>query len=187
MDAATPDPLLERFTAGDPAATEEVFRLYQPYLRAVVGRYLSPGVRPKFDADDIVQSVWVHVLVGCRVGGWRFADPARFRAFLARLARRRYADYRRQHRLALEREKSLTGGETNGQLPDPGPQPPDVLQSEELWARLLALCPPAHHHILRLKREGLRPAEIAARTGLHEGSVRRILNDLAQRLAYGEG
>ena len=42
---------------------------------------------------------------------------------------------------------------------------------------------PAHREILILKRQGLPLAEIAARTGLHEGSIRRILYDLARRLA----
>jgi RNA polymerase sigma-70 factor (ECF subfamily) len=37
--------------------------------------------------------------------------------------------------------------------------------------------------VLVLRREGLPLAEIAARTGLHEGSVRRILRRLARELA----
>ena len=48
---------------------------------------------------------------------------------------------------------------------------------------MLERCPPAHRELLRLKRQGLPVAEIAARTGLHEGSVRRILYDLARRLS----
>ncbi len=41
----------------------------------------------------------------------------------------------------------------------------------------------AHREILFLKRQGLLLTEIAARTGYHEGSIRRILYDLARRLA----
>jgi RNA polymerase sigma-70 factor (ECF subfamily) len=48
---------------------------------------------------------------------------------------------------------------------------------------MLAQCPQGHRQILRLKRQGLPLAEIADRTGLHEGSVRRILYDLARRVA----
>jgi RNA polymerase sigma-70 factor (ECF subfamily) len=51
---------------------------------------------------------------------------------------------------------------------------------------MLALCPPAHHELLRLKRQGLGLAEIAARTGLHESSVRRILYNLASRYAESQ-
>ncbi len=45
------------------------------------------------------------------------------------------------------------------------------------------LCPPAHRDLLDLKRRGFPLAEIATRTGLHESSVRRILYDLARKLA----
>ena len=50
-------------------------------------------------------------------------------------------------------------------------------------ANLLEMCPPARREVLELKRQGLPLAEIASRTGLHEGSVRRLLYDLAKRLA----
>jgi DNA-binding IclR family transcriptional regulator len=48
---------------------------------------------------------------------------------------------------------------------------------------MLALCPPAHHAVLELKRQGFTLMEVAKRTGLHEGSVRRILRQLARQLA----
>ena len=48
---------------------------------------------------------------------------------------------------------------------------------------MLEECSPAHREILVLKRQGLLLTEIAARTGMHEGSIRRILYDLARRLA----
>src|SRR5947209_1461271 len=61
----------------------------------------------------------------------------------------------------------------------------DVVQSvwADLLQRMLALCPPAHHELLQLKRRGLTLVEIAQRTGLHEGSVRRILRQLARQMA----
>jgi RNA polymerase sigma-70 factor (ECF subfamily) len=48
---------------------------------------------------------------------------------------------------------------------------------------MLRDCPPEHRAILQLRREGFRLHEIAARTGLHEGSVRRVLRQLARDLA----
>jgi RNA polymerase sigma-70 factor (ECF subfamily) len=47
---------------------------------------------------------------------------------------------------------------------------------------MLALCPPEHHQLLRLRQQGLTLDEIARQTGLHEGSVRRILRQLARQL-----
>ncbi len=64
--------------------------------------------------------------------------------------------------------------------------PDDAASAGDLWERMLALTPPEHRPILRLRREGLQLAEIAERTGLHEGSVRRILRRLARELALEE-
>jgi RNA polymerase sigma-70 factor (ECF subfamily) len=148
-----------------------------------VRRQLSPGLRAKFDSLDVVQSVWAHLLGGFREAGWRFADTAHLRAFLIQLTRHRFIDQLRRHRRALEREEPLAEGELEDMLLSADPPPGDVLQADELWEELLDLCPPAHREVLRLKRDGALTAEVAARTGLHEGSVRRILNALSQRLA----
>ena len=48
---------------------------------------------------------------------------------------------------------------------------------------MLEECSPAHREILVLKCQGLPNAEIARRIGMHEGSIRRILYELARRLA----
>jgi RNA polymerase sigma-70 factor (ECF subfamily) len=132
-----------------------------------------------------VQSVWAHVCQGFRHAHWRFRNPAQLRTFLVKATRNRFLNYVRRHKTALEREQPLA--ETDSQLlPAPQPRPSQIAQAEELWQRLLALCPPAHRELLRLKRQGFSAGEIAARTGLHAGSVRRILYDLARRLAFHE-
>jgi RNA polymerase sigma-70 factor (ECF subfamily) len=67
------------------------------------------------------------------------------------------------------------------------PAPADVVAAEDTWQRLLALCPPAHRDLLRLKRDGVSLDEIAARTGLHKSSVRRILYDLMHQFLARPG
>ena len=92
----------------------------------------------------------------------------------------------RQHSHALEHERPLREGPAL--LPASSePRPSELVQADELWDRLTALCPPAHRELLRLKRQGFGLAEIAARTGLHEGSVRRILYDLGRKLTASRG
>jgi RNA polymerase sigma-70 factor (ECF subfamily) len=175
------DRLLERLGQGEGAA-EQVIAAYEPYLRMVVRRYFPDRLRAKFDSADVMQSVWVHLLHGLRAGAWHFPDRARLRALLVRVARRRLVSRWRRHHAALEREQP--GGADLDALPAAGgPRPSEVAQAEDLWQKMLALCPPAHHEVLRLRRQGLPLAEIADRTGLHEGSVRRILRRLARELA----
>src|SRR5206468_9905390 len=129
-------------------------------------------LRAKFDSVDVVQSVWADLLRGFREAGWRFASAAHLRAFLVKVTRNRLTDRHRHFNRALEREQTLADANLHGGPPSRQPRPSELVQADDLWEKMLALCPPAHHEILRLKRQGLRLTEIAARTGLHEGSVR---------------
>ena len=109
-------------------------------------------------------------------------DEARLRALLATIARRRLLTRVRQLSAGVAAEKA--GPDAADAVPDDSrPRPSEVVQAAELWDTMLELCPPEHHPVLLLRREGLPLAEIAARTGLHEGSVRRILRRLARELA----
>jgi RNA polymerase sigma-70 factor (ECF subfamily) len=184
---ASLEELLDKLRAGDAAAAEQVFRAYEPYLRLVVRRQLSARLRAKFDSTDVVQSIWVDVLHGFREAGWRFADEKHLRAFLVKATRNRFLDRVRRHHHALEHEHRLADTDPEELPAARQPQPSEVAEASELWEQLLALCPPAHHELLRLKRQGTPLAEIARRTGLHASSVRRILYDLARRLGRPQG
>ena len=175
--------LLEKLSSGDPTAAEQAFLAYEPYLRMVVRRQLPTWLRPKFDSVDVVQSVWADLLDGFRTAGWRFADADHLRAFLVKVTRHRFIDRLRQHERAREREQPLYDSTASQGAVAADPRPSEVAQAEDLWQQMLSLCPPAHHEILRLKRDGLTLDEIARRTDLHPSSIRRILYDLARRLA----
>jgi RNA polymerase sigma-70 factor (ECF subfamily) len=179
------DLLLQRLASGDAEAAEQVFREYEPYLRMVVRRYLPAGLRPKFDSVDVVQSVWVHVWKGLRGVAWQFADRDQLRALLVTVTRRRLVSRFRHYRTALAREDAAAGD--LGELAAPsGRGPEELARADELWERLLALSSPGHHELLRLRRLGFTMAEIAEKTGLHEGSVRRVFRRLARQLALEE-
>jgi RNA polymerase sigma-70 factor (ECF subfamily) len=183
MSAPLLDTLLEKLANGESEAAERVFREYEPFLRSMVRRKLTPMLRAKFDSMDVVQSVWADLLRGYREEGWRFTDQAHLRAFLARVAYNHFALHCRRHRAELERERPMYEDEAAAEPASGQPRPSQVAQADEMWSMLMGLCPPAHREILQLKGQGVPLAEIAERTGLHESSVRRILYDLAKRLA----
>jgi RNA polymerase sigma-70 factor (ECF subfamily) len=183
VSADSLDILLRQLTAGEAEAAEKVFQTYAPYLRVLVRRRLTPPLRAKFDSMDIVQSVWADVLEGFREGGWQFSDRDHLRAFLAKVTYNHFISHCRKHTTALERERPMPEDGRLDAAASPQPRPSQLAQADELWQTMMRLCPPAHHELLRLKRQGFSLAEIAARTGLHESSVRRILYDLARRLA----
>jgi RNA polymerase sigma factor (sigma-70 family) len=188
MDDEAMSGLIDLLGRGDDEAAARVFSAYEPYLRMVVRQRLTPRLRTKFDSVDIVQSVWVDVLDHVRDGARRFEGPAQLRNFLVRATLNRFIDRIRSHRRAVERERPMRSDEV-GQVADArGASASQVEQAEDLWRRMLELCPPPHRELLRMKRQGVPNAEIAARTGLNPGSVRRILAQLASRLAReGQG
>ncbi len=187
MSSEQLDRLLEKLNNGDASAAEQVFRTYEPYLHMLVRRQLRSPLRSKFDSMDVVQSVWADLIEGMGGAGWHFADRAQLQAFLVRLARNRFIDRYRKHRTAISREEPLMDSSRADAIVDDTPRPSELAQRNELWDQMLTLCPPAHHELLRLKRQGLMLAEIASRTGLHESSVRRILYDLAKKVAAARG
>jgi RNA polymerase sigma-70 factor (ECF subfamily) len=144
---------------------------------------LPSRLRSKFDSVDVVQSVWADVVHGFRESGWHFANAGQLKAFLAKVTQNRFLDRVRKHGSAVNREQSLNFGEAEAIAPQPGNSPSQIVQADELWQDMLRLCPPGHHELLRLKRQGCSLDEIAERTGLHKGSVRRILYDLEKRLS----
>jgi RNA polymerase sigma-70 factor (ECF subfamily) len=183
MSEESLDYWIDRLNHGDPEAIERVFVAYEPYLRIAVRRRLNRRLRPKVDSADIVQSVFADVVGGIRDGGWQFDGRAQLQAFLRRIAWRRLADRCKKHAPALEREQPLADMPPARVPASDQPRPSQVAQGREYWETVLRSCPPAHHEIVRLRATGYRLGEIAARTGLHEGSVRRILYDLARRLS----
>jgi RNA polymerase sigma factor (sigma-70 family) len=176
--------LLKKMRAGDFQAAEQVFVTYEPQLRLIVRRQLSRRLRAKFDSLDIVQSVWTRVLHDFRAHGCRIAGTEHLRNFLVQVTRNCLTDRLRHFRIALELEQSVGNVETAHAAASVQPRPSEIAQGNELWRTILASCPPQHHELLRLKRQGLSLEAIAAQTGLHEGSVRRIIRHLARKLAF---
>jgi RNA polymerase sigma-70 factor (ECF subfamily) len=183
MSADPLDALLEQLCQGDAEAAEHVFLAYEPYLRMVVRRMLPASLHSKFDSVDVVQSVWADLLQGFRDSGWRFRDTAHLRAFLIKVTKNRFLNKIREHGAAGRHEQALEESELAGLTPTRDPSPSAEAQAAELWEQLLALCPPQHRELLRLKRDGHSLDEIAASSGLHPSSVRRILYDLARQFA----
>lgn len=183
MNVDTLDDLLERLNGGDRAAADRAFAAYEPYLRKVVRRLLPARLRSKFDSVDVVQSACGDVFAAFRDRGMRFDSAAQLRAFLVRATRNRFIDRVRQHQTAARLEQRLGDTGSDHVPKSPQPRPSESVAADELWQRLLALCPPEHHELLRMRRGGASAIEIAARVGMHEGSVRRVLRDLALRLA----
>jgi RNA polymerase sigma-70 factor (ECF subfamily) len=184
MTACGPESLFEALNRGDDAAVENAFLAFEPYLRLIVRRRMPVRLRARFDSADVVQSAWADLLDGFRQGRWQFATANHLRQFLVRATQNRFLNSLRHATATREQALDHTAAD---ELNAAGPSPSEEAVAGELWDRILLLCPPAHRELVQLRRDGLSLDEIAARTGLHEGSVRRILYELARRVVAPRG
>ncbi len=176
--------MLARLRDGDEAATGELFQTFEPFLRGLVRRRMPTAVRTRFDSADIVQSAWATLLDGFREARWQFNDASHLRAFLTRVVLCRLYDRARGALSQTGREEPLT--ELGRELPGSEPRPSEHARAGAAWQTLLAACPPEHRQVLDLRRLGYTCEEIGTRTGLHPGSVRRVLRHLARRIAFDD-
>ena len=183
MEPSTIEAGLDLLVHGDGDVAEQVFRTYEPYLRMVVRRNLRQTFRSKMDSSDVVQSVWSDLLSKFRDGRYRFSDAAHLRGFLVKATRDRLVDRNRRYRTASRLERPLDDSTTSSAVRAAEATPAQVAEADELWARLIDLCPPAHREIVEMKRKGAPLPSIAERVGMHPSSVRRVLSELARRLA----
>jgi RNA polymerase sigma-70 factor (ECF subfamily) len=183
--------LLERARGGDASALRSLLEEFEEDVRTIVRVRLPRLLRSKFDSLDFVQSVWATVFVARDAQTVAFADPEHFRNYLAGIARNKVlAEYRRRTRtrkydLTREEPLYLKRGDRLEPRPilAPDPTPSAEAQATERLERLLAGRSPVEAQVVELRRGGLTHREIASRLGVHERSVRRIIEVLERRAA----
>lgn len=158
-DAAEPPalgdaPLVAAARRGDRSAFGALYRRHARLVQAVLlARVAVDGV------DDLVQDVFVTAMD--RLHSLR--DDRAFAPWLATIARRRAADWRRRRRDTVPLEATL---------PEAARSDPDTAAAREAVDAIASL-PEAYRETLMLRFvAGLTGPEIAARTGLTHGSVR---------------
>lgn len=180
MDALLPfSALLARLRDGDVAAWEEFHRRYEPLVRRIARRWLSPTLRRQADSTDVTQSVFRAVLEG--IPGTLFEHEGRLVAWLGVVTRHRVA--------RLARREKGPGGGVLGPLDDAalsrtGGLPPEeaAARAEELHRLKTALdaLPPAEREAVLLRDfDGLSFEEIATRLRRPSADAARKLHDRA--------
>ena len=192
MDASGVDDLIRRARAGDGPATAELLSRFEPEVRTMVRIRLPRALRNRFDSMDFVQAVWKSVFTGDLPypGAATFADESHFRGFLAGVARNKiFEEHRRQTRTKkydIGREERLYVRRGAHEVPidvaGSEPTPSENVQAVDRLGQLVEGRPPEEARIIDLRRQGLTYEEIAAKIGLHERSVRRVIDAARRRM-----
>lgn len=183
--------LLERARGGDAEAVDRLLRCFEPEVRLMVRARLPRVLRGQFDSMDFVQAVWQSVFAGpgAGVADLRAADEARFRGYLAGVAHHKVLqEYRKRTRTRkydLSREEPLyvrrQGRDEPRAVAGADATPSAEAQADEVLRRLTA-GKGLGAQAVELRRQGLSCAEVAAKLGTSERSIRRLLDDLLRRV-----
>lgn len=189
-----------RARRGDETAIRDLLQSFGDDVRRMVRARLPRVLRSQFDSMDFVQEVWQSVFV--RDGesepepepepaaSGRFDNAQHLRAYVAGVVRNKvFQEHRRRtqtRKYDLAREEPLhghhPGREGPRDLPAPDPTPSQNVQAQDRWDQLLAGRSPREAQVIDLRRQGLTFPEISEQTGLHDRTVRRIIDDARRRL-----
>lgn len=175
---------------GDQRALEELLQSFETDVRLMVRVRLPKALRAQFDSMDFVQSVWTSLFVNPEREEVDFANAGHFRKFLAGVVTNKVNyQYRRRtqskkYELAREEPLYVRRGDHDQprEVPASDPTASQEVQATERMAQLAAGRSPAEAEALELRRRGLTFDDIAARTGLNERTVRRLIDGLRDHL-----
>lgn len=181
--AELPSELIARARSGDRAALDELFRLYQRYLRVVIRASMGPAMRRELDVSDVLQETYLTAAE--RFDHFHGADEREFVAWIRALASRKLIDLARWIGRAKRRpESQISLDESDTGQHDPirdvivadATSPSRAAERREMTVRLaeaLDQLPESLAQVVWLRHvDGLSFEAIAERMGIGRNAVR---------------
>jgi RNA polymerase sigma-70 factor (ECF subfamily) len=175
--------LLRRYQAGDEAAATDIYLRYAPRLRSLARRCCTPGYAGRFDADDVLQSVFRAFFHGARHRAYAVPPDGELWGLLMVLALNKVRTLVGHHQADKRAVRNTAA------LPDLDSHP--ALGTDDTAAAFLKLVmdeqvaalPESNRAIIRLRTEGYEVEEIVRSTGRSRRTVERVLQDFRARLS----
>ncbi len=176
--------LLRRFQGGDDDAATALYRRYARRLEALARRQTGAELASRFDADDVVQSVFRTFFRRAAAGLYEVPPGDELWRLLLVLALHKVRDFAVHHR-AQKRDVTKTWGVTPQQADQAGLAASDQVGYDALRMvidELIVTLPEANRQIIELRIEGHEVKEIAERTGRSNRTVERTLQNFRTAL-----
>lgn len=186
--------LIQRLRSGDADAAEELVRRFEREIHLEVRlrlRMRDARLRRVFDSVDIVQSVLGSFFVRVALGQYEFDNPARLRALLIDMARRKLAENARfQARACRDIRRVQATAEEAADVEDREPDPARVVSARDLLQQVQARLTEEERTLCNLRSQGHNWAAIASTLGGTSDARRkqhmRALNRVARELGLVE-
>jgi RNA polymerase sigma-70 factor (ECF subfamily) len=175
--------LIRKYRGGDDGAATSLYLRYANRLRALAKDYCTGKYARRFDADDIVQSVFRTFFHGVKQRGYDVPPGGELWGLLMVLSLnkvRNLVEHHRAGKRAVQQTTSVTAADSQA-----------ILAEDEGAAAFLRLVleeqleglPESNRAIVRLRIEGYEVAEIAEQTGRSRRTIERVLQHFRSRLA----
>lgn len=167
MEIQDEELMLAVAASGDEAAFHELMRRYRQEL---VNHFARRGVQQVY--EDLAQETFVRLYKARR----RYKVRAQFRTYLYHIAHRVWVDHIRKSARRQRREQAFAAEPRTASVSAPG-----VRRADVAWA-LAKLRPPHRDVVVLSLLDECSHAEIAARLGIPEGTVKSRLHTALQQL-----
>jgi RNA polymerase sigma-70 factor (ECF subfamily) len=180
------DDLMARLGAGDEAAAAEVFDRFAQRLRALARSRLDRLLRPKLDAEDVLQSVYRSFFRRHAEGQYELEGWDSLWGMLTVITLRKCGRRLRYFRSAcrnVQREVVLPAGdEGRAEAVGHDPTPSEAVRLAETLEQVMRDLTERERSILALSLQGYTTAEISDQVGRTERTVQRVLQRVRRRL-----
>lgn len=175
--------LLRRYQSGDEAAATDLYLRYAARLRALARRCCTPNYAGRFDADDVLQSVFRAFFHGARRRAYEVPADGELWGLLMVLTLNKIRTLVGFHQADKRAVRNTAF------VPDLDAHP--ALRADDSAAAFLRLVmdeqlaalPESNRAVIRLRTEGYEVDEIVRATGRSRRTVERVLQDFRARLS----
>ena len=180
------DDLMARLGAGDESAAAEVFDRFAQRLRALARSRLDRLLRPKVDAEDVLQSVYRSFFRRHAAGQYELENWDSLWGMLTVITLRKCGRRLRYFRSAcrdVQREVVLPAG-AGAEVEAVGhdPTPSEAARLAETLEQVMRDLTERERSILSLSLQGYTSCEISEQVGRTERTVQRVLQRVRRRL-----
>ena len=167
--------------SGEQDAATELYARYAARLRGLARTWIGDDLQPRFDADDVLQSVFRTFFRRAAAGQYQVPEGEELWSLLLVIALNKLRGLAAHHRAAKRSVRSTAAFELAEGRTDPTEEEAGQIL-RLLVAELLEELPPASARLVELRITGHSVDEIAAATERSKRTVERVLQSFRARL-----
>src|SRR4051812_15287355 len=184
IGATSDSSLVRRFRSGEEDAATKLYKRYAERLHRLAQRNTGLDLTPRFDAEDVVQSVFRTFFRRVRTGLYDLPAGDELWRLLLVISLNKIRTLAVYHRAQKRNVGATVASDTEllSQLADENADNLALASLKMVIGEVLEDLPEVQQRIIVRRIEGCQVEEIAAETGRSKRTVERVLQDFRQRL-----